>query len=210
MIIVRLLAASALFTAIFAAVLGAVTMQPYHDSVAPTFGDCAMPCWKGVQPGATSLEDALVRLNAANGSQPQRHPCSGTPTSICYHYTWRSGEEGLLSTDLEFERGVYEAITAHAPGFTLGEALLAFETLGVRFYGAYPGYAADHAFNFQLLYENSRLVLSTAAPCPGSLYAFMHSPIKSLGVNAPNLNMRYTPDLSFAAVRRMYMQLCEG
>jgi hypothetical protein len=169
-----------------------------------------MPCWKGVQPGSTAIEDAVIRLNTANGTLPTRHPCNGTPTSTCYHYTWRSLDDGFLSTDLEWQRGVYEAITAHAPGFTLGEALLAFEALGVRFYGAYPGYEADHEFNIQLLYENSRLVLYVAAQCPGSLYALMHAPVRSLGVNAPNLNMRYAPDLSFAAVRRMYLQVCEA
>jgi hypothetical protein len=169
-----------------------------------------MPCWRGVQPDTTPLQDALTLLTAANGSPPDRHPCSGTPTTPCYHFTWRSAEDGLLNTDLELHPGVSGAITAHAPGFTLGEALLALDAMDVGFYGAYPGYEADQAFNFQLLFANSRLTLFTAAPCPGSYFALLHTPVKSLGVNAPNLNMRYTPDLSFAALRQMYFRLCVG
>ncbi len=199
-----------LITALFAAALSLVRMQPYRDHVSPNFGDCAMPCWKGVQPGATPLQDMLTRLTDANGTEPARIPSSGTPTSPCIRFTWRSGAAGLIDTDLEFQRGVYEAITAYTPGFTLGEVLLSLDALEIRYYGAYPGYEANHEFNFQLLYDNSRLVLFTAAPCPGSFFALMQTPVKTLGVNAPSLNMRYAPDLSFAAVRRMFYQICEG
>jgi hypothetical protein len=202
------LALAFLTTVLFVGVLGAARMQPFGDHVSARFGDCNIPCWRGVKPGATPIEDAVTRLTAVNGSQPDRHPCSGTPITPCYHYTWRSGDQGLLSTDLEFHPGVYEVITAHTPGFTLGEALLTLDDMGVRFYGAYPGYEADQAFNFQLLFENSRLTLFTAAPCPGSYFTLMQTPLKSLNVNYPNLNMRYAPDLSFAAIRRMFFQLC--
>ena len=63
-----LVTASLVLTLLFAACLGLIRAQPYHDSelrafVTPPDG-CPMPCFLGIRPGVTTADEALAILEA--------------------------------------------------------------------------------------------------------------------------------------------------
>ena len=59
------LIASLILITLFTAALAGLHLQPQPPSDARAyFGDCAMPCWQGVQPGLMPRSDALRELNA--------------------------------------------------------------------------------------------------------------------------------------------------
>jgi hypothetical protein len=55
-------------TAMFTGIVSLIRAQPYDDSDLRTFltplGDCPMPCWQGIRPDMTNIDDALRILES--------------------------------------------------------------------------------------------------------------------------------------------------
>jgi hypothetical protein len=65
-VIALLVRSAALLLLAFALVIGVIRAQPYHDNAIRAFftppEGCAPPCWQGIRPGITTLEEARAVL----------------------------------------------------------------------------------------------------------------------------------------------------
>jgi hypothetical protein len=120
MVIVRLFAASSLLISLlFAAVLGAVTMQPLSASAA-----CASPCWRAFQPGVTTFNEAVTLFDDM-GWKPVGNYCNA-PVGMCNTFTWVAPDQPDHRAGSVFTRGRLDAIAFQKPAIVLGDLMLIY------------------------------------------------------------------------------------
>jgi len=199
-----LLRLTLLATLLVALLVGALHLQPQSNHASAYFGDCAMPCWHGVQPGTTSHEAALAQLNQAIGSDPVVTSCVSPPANPCDLYRWTSPDRQRAYAGLFIERGQIAGVVAFSPGFTLGEALLMLDHLD----GADPGTVADNEFYAQLFFDDARIAVRASSACPGTFFDLMNAPVSSVEVQSPDLDVQYDPLTTLAVVRQTFYRIC--
>jgi len=197
-----------LFSLLFAGVIGALHLQPYRDPVLDTLSGCRVACWQGVEPGLSIDKASLDHLNADYGSQPSVTSCIDMPSNFCNRFSWRSAD-ALRATEVMVNHDRVQSIMVVPPGFTLGEALLALDSFHTGFYGASPATVDSQHFNFQLVFDQTRIGLSMTISCPASYFVMMQTPVRNLNVGTPTSNTQGYFLNSFAAVRRIGYQQCE-
>jgi hypothetical protein len=195
---------SLLLIALFALLIGGLHAQPQISHASDYFGECAMPCWQGVQPGTTTRETALARLSQATGLYPVISSCVSPVAAPCDLYRWMSANRLTSYAGLFVERGDITGVVAFAPGFTLGDALLLLDPLS----GADLGTVANNQFYAQLFFEQSRIVVRAPVACPGTFHQLMDTPAASVEVQSPDLNTQYIPAMTLAVMRRVFYRLC--
>ena len=193
-----------LLSALFALLIGGLHSQRQTQRPADYFGDCALPCWQGVQPGTTSREVALARLSAATGLYPVVTSCVSPVAAPCDLYRWMSPDQLTSYAGLFVERGDITGVVAFAPGFSLGDALLMLAPLS----GADLGTVANHEFYAQFFFAQSRIVVRAPVTCPGTFRQLLETPTVSVEVQSPDLNTQYIPAMTLAAVRDVFYRLC--
>src|SRR4051794_27912321 len=130
-----LLITSLVFTLLFSGALASLRLQPQPTREAQgSLGGCSMPCWQGVQPGGTSREAAIARLNTLIGFPPAMTGCANPSLLSCDLYAWTMLDRPFAG--LFIERGEVTSVVGFAPGFTLGEALLMLRDTQLSFDGA--------------------------------------------------------------------------
>ncbi len=195
---------------LFGLLLGAIRLEALNDRVIVNLGDCPAACWQGVEPGKTLSGDALRHLSALYGFPPNLSPCTDLLTNYCERYTWRSETPPGTTTQLTIVHDRIRSVVVSPPGFTLGEVILSLGTHYAGFSGASSALANRH-FSFQLGFDETRLGLSLALPCPATYLALMQTPIANFSIGLPIPNpQRYYDLYSFAAVRRVFFHGCEG
>ncbi|MBI1257981.1 MAG: hypothetical protein GC204_10955, partial [Chloroflexi bacterium] len=199
-----LLLSSALLSILFALLIGGLHSQPQTQHAGDYFGDCALPCWQGVQPGTTRREDALARLSAVTGLYPVVTSCVSPVAAPCDLYRWMSPDQQTSYAGLFVERGDITGVVVFAPGFSLGEALLMLAPLS----GADFGAVANHEFYTQFFFAQSRIVVRAQVTCPGTFRQLLETPAVSVEVQSPDLNTQYLPSMTLAAVHDVFYGLC--
>jgi hypothetical protein len=102
-------------------------------------GDCAQPCWQGIQPGKTTLKQAQAILTAADMAVTQSNYIDATGRTT-YQLCWQRAQKpywkGCVSTSNNpYPDGVVQDIDFLYPEITLGEAVQVFgDPLGTRLY----------------------------------------------------------------------------
>jgi hypothetical protein len=75
---------------LFAAAVGLTRAQPYDDSMLramlTTSDSCTLPCWQGIEPGVTSVHDALIALERSEWVGEVTR--EGFDYGFDYRYTW--------------------------------------------------------------------------------------------------------------------------
>ena len=166
-----------------------------------------MPCWQGVQPGVTSVDAALARINTAVGFAAYKEACFNPPSDACVRYRWSTPDDGKLSTEMEVGYGEIGAVMAWNPGFTLGDALLTLNDLHLTLYGAYQGEIQSGKFVSQLLFADSHLSVRAVTPCPGTYLDLIETPVNIVMVDSAKMGTQSSLP-SFAAVLRMFYESC--
>lgn len=204
-----LLIASLALTIVFAVILGGLRLQPRANPAEAVLVGCAMPCWKGIAPGNTSSQDALAVLNTAIGHQPYVDMCSfPLSEAACIQYVWTSPDGTTPYAEMAIERQEIHALIIYTPSFTLGDALLTLRGLHVEMDGVYPGFRTNQQFYLQFLFAHSDLILRASVPCPGSYLDLLQTPVRTIEVDAPRLDVPASTMKSFAAVRAAFAQVC--
>ena len=192
----------------FALVIAGLRMQPYNDPLLNDLSGCKVSCWQGVEPGFTIGTDSLQRLNLEYGSQPTISSCIDLPSNFCNRFSWRS-PDAQRATEVMINHDRVQSVIVAPPGFTLGEALLALDSFHAGFYGASPATVESQRFNFQLVFDGTRIGLSMTITCPTSYFVMMRTPVRNLNVGTPTSNTQGYFLNNFAAVRRIGYQQCE-
>ena len=204
---VILLAALGL-TALFALALAALHFQPNNNPASAYFRDCSMPCWEGVQPGVTSVADALTRINAAVGLDAHKEDCFDPPSEACIRYRWASANGGRLSTEMEVGYDEIGAVIAWQPDFRLGDVLLALADQQLRPYGVSQNAVQRNQFITRLYFADSQISLNAQTSCPATSLQWMETPISLVMVDsAPIASVGSVDD--FALLLKTFYQTCE-
>lgn len=176
------LVASVLISAAFVLLLTVIRAQPYDDRGAALLLDldagCAVPCWQGIRPGETTIQEALRTLRA----RPWVHDLRGTPgTDLARnhppqgrlfwdwaHPQWRQIAPG--GGTLEINRGQVNAFRV-VTTLSFGELWL---LLGQPDYGSLRlSRAYNHEYEVHLaMYTNHGIMLRSIIPYPASQHNY--------------------------------------
>ncbi len=194
-------------TAIFALALSALRLMPQPSIIQMNLSACAIPCWQGVQPGVTGAQAAVDHLSALNRFAAFEAPCEAARSS-CQRYTWVPPGDQILYTQIEIDSGQVGSVLAYNPGFSLGEAIVALQALNVDLDGADPNFIENNQFYTQIMFADSHVVMETFAPCGATYLDLLRAPIRTLEIDAPQLNNHYVPITSFGEMRRLFYTDC--
>jgi len=198
---------SVLLILMFVCVIGVIHAQPHDNPALGAFGDCEVPCWRGLKVGTTSADDVVARIHAVGGLQVGQSQCY--ISDFCVMYTWRFADTQALYAFVEVNYGHVAAIDSSNPGFTVGEALLALKDLRVN--GGDLDIGVESQFHINLYMAESSLVLRTITPCPGSYRALLETPVRILELSAPDVNGQFPlPVLTFPMFHRAFNRICGG
>ncbi|MBI1257982.1 MAG: hypothetical protein GC204_10960 [Chloroflexi bacterium] len=112
-----------LLSALFAALLGGLHLQPPRNFAS---ADCASvaPCWQQFQPGITNY-DQTAAVFAGLGWTLQVNYCQ-IYVSTCDSFQWRNPQRDDQKAVVFFDQGHVVAIWFINPNVTLGDILLSF------------------------------------------------------------------------------------
>ena len=202
-----LLLPALLLTALFGLALGALHLQPVSDPSAAFFDQCAVPCWKGVEPGQTQLGDAVDHFNAVSGVKPSRSHCF--LSSTCISYAWMIGGTQTPAVILTFNQGQVATVDSYSPGLTLGEVLMALHARHIEPDGGDLGFVeGQHQLNVFLHFAHNQLLTGTVTDCPSTYLDLMNAPVRFVEFDAPLGNVQFPPSLTFGALQQRFNQLC--
>src|SRR5262245_29374883 len=99
-----LVASTLLLTVLFAACIGVIRAQPYDDADLRAFltpgDDCRMPCFLGIRPGVTTLEEAAGILQAhewVGDITIENYPHGDMPWGFV-RWNWNGQQPAFLTT----------------------------------------------------------------------------------------------------------------
>ncbi len=146
--------------------------------------DCAMPCWQGLQPGATSRQTAADRLQALGGLQALPQECSRDFSTRCNVF-WRINPAN---------RNEYDAVTVHQekvvqievhyPDFTLGDLLAAFGPPDGAAYEVSLG--RINTFSLTFWFAAAHIRVDENADCPLIFADMLTHPLYRVSYAAPD------------------------
>jgi hypothetical protein len=197
-----LLVAMTLLTLCFAIMLSVLHLQaqPPRDSQA-YFGDCAMPCWEGIQPGVTTRVDALRTLNARGwelGGQ-----CNAAVYDSCDLFMRDAAD---LIAYLYVGAGQIKQIALFRSGLLLGDVWLA---LGSPEYAAISPHTYRAAsLNTALWFSPSEVSTRMNFPCPAGFAEMLRIPVDTILVWANGTSMTGTVFGNVGELRSAMHKVC--
>jgi hypothetical protein len=202
-----LFASAAILIITFALVIGALHMQPQENPAFGAFGDCSLPCWQGIRLGTTSADEAVTRIHTigAGGMDVSQIQCY--ISDFCVMYNWRSTETQALYASLEINYGRLVMLQALTPGFSVGQALLAQDTLSLE--GGDLNLGVENQLYINLHLAGGSLILRTVTTCPGSYQDLLDAPVNMLELEAPDANRELPhPLLTFSQFQWAFNRVC--
>ena len=197
----RLLASAALLTTLFTLVVVGIRLQPTDHLAASFFGDCAAPCWDGIEAGSTARSDALAHLKTLGWNL--QGDCNAAVYDSCDDFTRDdSAQEAFVyvQADQVIEIAIFNA------GFTVGDVWLDYgapEAPGIA-----PNSSALAFLNTSLWFDRAKISTHFNLPCPSPFADVLRAPIDSLLVWTPGTAMEGTVTGTLADLRRQFHQAC--
>lgn len=176
---------------IFTACIGFVRAWPYGTSdlllILPNSGDCPKPCWQGIQPGVTTVAEAIRLLEEHEWVDQVR----GGDTRI--RWTWSGQQSALIDGEqpgrLTAQNQLIVSIDIPLK-IGMGDLVLLF---------GYPHWRstnrADQTVIVHLSYPGEYLALSVTSRCAATRAAFWLAQPEITLQNQPAFGSRFTPEL---------------
>jgi len=184
-----LLAPTLLLTLLFAACIGVIRARPYDATDLRAFltpaDDCSMPCFIGIRPGVTTLDEAAAILQAhewVGDITVENYPHGDMPWGFV-RWNWNGEQPTFLTTpdnpDMQFvrsESGVVADIIVHT-SIHLADAWLIYGSPSRAVVDVQP----SSVYGAQLFNSNGYPELGFALlsyrPCPTTLKTFWSAPV---------------------------------
>lgn len=178
---------------VFATCISMIRARPYNDSSFHSFflppEDCLKPCWQGIRPGTTSIDEAVTILETSAWAQ------NIMVDKRKVSWLWRGNHP--------------ESVDTHKPGtmFISNNRIVAiiipinltFGDLEV-FFGQ-PRWRSAGKFNYdvsvQFTYPHEYLTLSVRLECPMNMVSFWNAQPEIVMNSMPTAGMPYTTNLEF-------------
>ncbi len=197
----RLLASAALLTVLFTLIIAGLRLQPPDHQVTSFFGDCAMPCWKGVEAGGTARSDALAHLKTLGWNL--QGDCNAAVYDSCDDFTRDDSDQEAfvyVQANQVIEIAIFNA------GFAVGDVWLAYgapEAAGIA-----PDPDPLAVLNTSLWFDRAKISTHINLFCPSPFADVLRAPIDSLLVWTPGTAMEGTVTGTLADLRRQLHQAC--
>jgi hypothetical protein len=187
MIVVRLLATSALLiSALCAAAVSAVT-QPASAQAA----SCAAPCWQSFQPGVTTFGEAVALFDGVGWELAGNYCRSGT---FCNTYAWAAPDQPDHRAGSVFTLGLLDAIVIQKPESRLGDLLLSLGAPdSVDQYKSFDSTGARYTI-YRVGWDTTELQIRLDCPMTYADLLFRSPTVISLSV-ADTVQREYSPNL---------------
>ncbi len=190
------------FMTLFTTMLAGLRLQPPPPGDSQRyFGDCAMPCWQGVQPGVSAHRDAQNALTQRGWTQ--RGQCNAAVYEVCDLFM---RDDSDLVGYIYISAGQVKQIALFRSGLTLGDVWLALGS---------PEYAAISPSSYRAVTLNTALWFSPSEvstrmnfPCPVGFAEMLRIPINTILVWASGTAMQGTVFGSVGDLRLAMHRVC--
>ncbi|RMF79980.1 MAG: hypothetical protein D6737_09650 [Chloroflexi bacterium] len=171
----------------FVLLIGVVRVLPFYAT--PTqdvllSDGCPLPCWQGIQPGVTTVEEAVIILNAHRWVDGVSRGIGVARMGAEDYREWRwdyeafplaAGSESPLSF-LTSENDVVTSITLNT-NLRLADIWAAFGAPPQHSATILPLATGDFMFRLQAFYPDAHLIVRSSFLCPTALTSFWQWPI---------------------------------
>ncbi len=197
----RLLASAALLITLFTLIVVGIHLQSPDHRATSFFGDCAAPCWDGIEAGDTARSDALAHLKTLGWLL--QGDCNAAVYDSCDDFTRDDSDQEAfvyVEADQVVEIAIFNA------GFAVGDVWLAYgapEAAGIA-----PHPIPGDFLNTSLWFDRAKISTHINLSCPSPFADVLHAPIDSLLVWTPGTAMEGTVTGTLADLRRQFHQAC--
>jgi hypothetical protein len=201
-----LIAVSLLISALLALLIGTIRSQPPPPLPDPLLGDCATPCWIGIEPGITTNSQAVTRLRTIGGFQLPPE-CLGAQFETCTTFHGYSSS-APTAIDLSVQQGRVTQIRQYHPGFGIQVILAALGQPDSLLYQMHYDIGLT-TFTLWFGYNQPKLGVYVTVRCPASYDLLMHIGVDWAALYAPDYQM---PSLTFdpGEIRRALRRECSA
>jgi len=221
-VLAALLRASVFLTLLFAACIGLIRAQPYDDSHLRAFlappADCAMPCFMGIRPGATTMNEArhILETHEWVGQVHEGIFTEGSTASGWIYWLWSGQQPEFLQTDegpgdfIRIEHGIVKSVSVYT-SIPLGTVWLRY---GQPTHGTVDvvTITAGNRYEVRMLslsaYSDLGLEVTSYPPCPASRQAFWDTPVWLTYTSQPQAEPMAMD--RFSDLLAYHNQLCRG
>lgn len=188
---------------LFALLLGGLHLLTPSRVVRAALGECAFPCWQGVEPGVTARREAQTLLEAVGWVLEDE--CNAAVYERCYAFR-NSEPDAVAFVYVAQERVTQIALLRF--GLTLGDVWLTF---GTPDYAAIPPVGMRAAsFNTALWFGDHGISTRIGFPCPTNFPEMLRRPVNTILVWAQGTAMREVAVGSMVELRRALREGCRA
>ncbi len=177
----------------FVAFISLIRVRPYNDTDFRSFflssEDCRKPCWQGIRPGITTIDEAVMILESAAWAQDV------TVDKRSISWAWRGNH--IPSIDIQTSGIMYISNNRVAAiivplNVAFGDFQLLFGQPRWRSAGKF-----NHNVSVQFTYPQEYLTLSVRLECPMNIASFWNAQPEIVLNGMPSAGMPYRTNLEF-------------